>query len=271
MSRMRAAKARLLLPGHPLSGASVVVTRPGATAAALRRRIAALGGSAIGLPGFSLRGVVDIAAARTQLRAARRADIVVFTSPAAVRFAWRLLPGLRFAKATCVIAPGPGSARALRRHGVAAPLFPTARHDSEGMLELAEMQRIRRRCVALIGAAGGRDLLPRQIAARGARVMLVEAYRRTAPRLTVRHFAAIARAVSPVITLLSSADALANLRSALPAALFARLAAGTAVVSSARIAERAHEAGWAHVQLAQSAVPTALLDAAIVTVAQHRL
>lgn len=270
-SAPRRTRARLLLPGHPLAGAAIVVTRPGATAAALRRRIRAAGGTVLSLPGFALLAVADAAAAMRCLRAARSADVVIFTSPAAVRFAWRLLPQLRFPRKTIVVAPGAGSARALHRRGVAAPLHPADRQDSEGVLALPALQRVRGRRVALVGAGGGRELLPRELATRGARVVRVEVYRRAAPRLNRRHFAALERAAAPLVVLLSSTEALQHLHGELPAPLFARLTANDCVVSSARVGAQARALGFAHVHVARSPLPAALLDAAAGAVARHRI
>src|SRR5258708_39751929 len=92
----------------PLAGASVVVTRPASSAAALKRQIIALGGTAIGLPGIGVRSAHDPDAARRGLRASRAQDCVVFTSPNAVRYAYALTPNLRFARATQVCAIGSG-------------------------------------------------------------------------------------------------------------------------------------------------------------------
>jgi len=52
-------KARLLAPGHPLAGANVIVTRPAGSAAAVRRRVRALGGECVVLPGSGLRAPAD--------------------------------------------------------------------------------------------------------------------------------------------------------------------------------------------------------------------
>lgn len=255
---------------RPLAGASIVVTRPAAGAAALRRRIAALGGTPIGLPGFGLGSVLDVAAARRALRVAAGADAVVFTSPAAVGYAWRLVPSLRPRRTTFVAAPGAGSARALRRRGIAA-VFPLQRQDSEGLLALPQLVRVRGRRVAVIGAAGGRDLLVRELRARGARVEFVETYRRLPPRLTRRHLDALQAAATPLIALLSSADALANLHARLPPASFARLAANDCVASSARVAAAARALGMQRVHRAASADPAALLAEACTVMALHRL
>ncbi|TLY53419.1 MAG: uroporphyrinogen-III synthase [Gammaproteobacteria bacterium] len=256
---------------RPLAGASVIVTRPASSAAALRRKIIALGGTPIGLPGIGVRSAADPDAARRGLLASRASDFVVFTSPNAARYTFALMPQLHFARATRVCAVGPGSARALARHGVREVVYPAQRQDSEGLLALAPLARMRGRRVSLIGAPDGRDLLREELQRRGAKVELVHVYRRTAPRLNRRHFDALERAAAPLLTLLSSAEAIAHLRVVLPAALFARLIASAAIVSSARLAHAAQAAGWREMHIAGSASGADLCAAAVTALAQHRL
>ncbi len=253
------------------AGATLIVTRPAATSAALKRRIVAAGGAALSLPGIGLRAPRDPLAARIALRNARAADLVVFVSPAAVRYAFALLPALRFARTTRVCAIGAGSGRALYRRGLRGVIWPAARQTSEGLLALPEFARLRGRRVALIGAAGGRDLLPRTLRARGAKLEHIHVYQRSAPRLTRRHVDTLASAVPPLLTLLSSAEALDNLRVRLPALLFTRLAEGDAIVSSLRLALAARRAGFARTHIAASAGATDMLGAACRALAQHRL
>lgn len=257
-------------PG-PLVGASVVVTRPASSAATLKRHVRALGGVALGLPGIGVRATNDPAAARRALREARTADLVVFTSPNAVRHTYALTPNLRFARTTQICAIGAGSARALARRGVREALHPTQRQDSEGLLGLAPFARVRGKRIVLIGAPGGRDLLREELRRRGAKVEFVPVYRRVAPRLDRRHFDALERAAVPLLILLSSAEAIAHLRVALPALLFARLTAGAAIVSSGRLAAVARTVGWHDVHVAKSAGPSDLCAAAAAALALHRL
>jgi len=242
----------------PLAGRTVVITRPAGTAAPLARRVRALGGEPLALPGLSLRGAEDARAAAKALRAALRDDVLVFTSPAAVRFAARLAP-LR-TRAT-VLAVGQGTARALRRHGMAA-LAPE-RQDSEGLLEQPALRELRGRRVALIGAPGGRGLLREQFAARGAELRELHVYRRVAPRLLRRHLDAVAALPRSARVLLSSAEALDNLRALLPPAAWTRLCAATAVASSERLAAAARAAGFTRVRIAASALAADLLAAAL--------
>lgn len=241
-----------------LRGRVVVITRPAGTAAALVRRVRVLGGVPLLLPGISLRGNVDAVAADA-LRTSLESELLIFASPAAVRFAAALAP-LR--TKACVIAVGAGTARALRRHGVAAPLAP-ARQDSEGVLAHPALAEVRGRSVSLIGAPGGRGLLREQLLARGADLHEVHVYRRVPPRLDRRHLALVLGLPPTACVLLSSAEALQHLQQSLPPAAWLELRKASIVVSSARLAEVANAAGFAHVLQAASAGSTAMLDAVI--------
>lgn len=242
-----------------LEGRVIVITRPAGTAAAFARQVRAHGGVPLLLPGLALRAGEDIDRARTQLRAALHADdLLLFTSPAAVRFAAALAP-LR-TRAT-VLAVGQGSAAALRRHGLAVQA-PTRNQDSEGLLDLPALHDVRGRGVALIGAPGGRGLLQQRLVDGGARLREVWVYRRTAPRLDRRHIEAVRQLRPSARVLLSSAQALAHLHHALPAEAWARLCNAVAVASSERLETAAREAGFRHVRRAASAMPADLLAAA---------
>lgn len=235
-----------------------MITRPAGTATALARRVRALGGVPLLLPGLALRGVDDSGAVQAGLREALRRDVLIFGSPAAVRFAARLA---KLQAAKTVLAVGQATAGALRRHGIRAPLVP-ARQDSEGLLEHPALRQLRQRRVALIGAAGGRDLLREQLLARGARLRELHVYRRVPPRLDRRHFDRLMPLPATARVLLSSAQALQNLLYLLPAPALQRMRAAVAVVSSERLEAAAREAGFARVVRAGSALAADLLEAA---------
>jgi uroporphyrinogen-III synthase len=254
-----------------LAGATVVITRPSAASASLKRRVQAQGGVPLGLPAIGVRAVADASTQRAALRAARDVDIAIFVSPNAVRYAFALLPSLRFARSTRICAIGAATARALQRRGIRDVSWPQQRQDSEGLLDLAEFTQLRRRRVALIGAPGGRELLSSTLRKRGASLQNIHVYQRTAPRLDRRHLATLESAAPPLLVLLSSAEALDNLQRVLPPALFSRLAAGEGIVSSLRLAKAARSAGFARVHIAASAGMTDMLGAALSALAQHRL
>ena len=261
---------RLVFAAGPLSGATIVVTRPAATAQALRRRARSLGGTVVSLPGVILRRAP--AAAATALRAAQDADVVIFVSPAAVRFAFALRRNLRFARHASVCAIGLATRRALLLRGVRQVAAPAADHqDSEGLLALPPLRGVRGKRVVIIGAPGGRELLAQALRSRRARVDEIHVYERLPPRFGRGRLAGLERAAAPLLTLISSAEVLGNLRERLPLPLYARLAAGDVIVSSARLAELARSSLFGRVHVAASPAPGDLLRAAIAALAQHRL
>jgi uroporphyrinogen-III synthase len=256
-------------PHAPLAGATVILTRPVGTAAAMSARARKLGGRSLSLPGLSLRPAASPARARSGLALLAKAEIVIFQSPAAVRFARALRPSLRLRRGAVALAIGEGTLRALARAGIDA-IVPE-RGDSEGVLALAQLGRVRGRRIVLVGAAGGRDLIAPELRRRGARVELAEVYRRTAPRLTKVHFDALAAARDPLVTLVSSGEAMAHLAALLPSTLHAHLQSQMLVVSSARLAGIARRSGFRQVAIARSASPRDLLATAGDALARHRL
>ncbi len=254
-----------------LLGASVVVTRPGAGASAIKRRVRQFGGSVISLPGVSLRGVGDKPAVKMALTRARASDIAIFASPAAVRYAFAIHPKLRFLKTSHVCALGSATENALRRKGIKKVLWPREFQTSEGLLALPELQRLRGKRVAIIGAPGGRELLVHMLQASKARVTSIHVYRREPPHFRRDQLDALEQASAPIITLLTSQEILGNLRAALPLPLFGKLAAGELIVSSLRLAMAARATLFTSVHIAASPGPDDLLAAACAALAQHRL
>src|ERR1700744_4736 len=145
-------------PHNRLAGATVVVTRPAASAAPIKSRVRQLGGTPLSLPGTTLRKAADAKTTKTALLAAKTSDIVVFVSPAAVKYAFALAK-LRFPRTALVCAMGEATARALRRRGLKNVIVPIDTQNSEGLLALPELKRLRGKRVTIIGAPGGRELL----------------------------------------------------------------------------------------------------------------
>lgn len=242
----------------PLRGIRIAITRPVGTGAGLARQVRGLGGVPLSLPGSRLLAVADAMDARRALKDALACDAAIFTSPAAVRHARRL--GAWRTRAA-MLAPGLGTLRALRRAACANVQSP-AREDSEGLLALPVLQNVHGKRIGIIGAAGGRGLLDRELAHRGAQVLHAFVYQRLPARLDRRHADALRReARKPLYVLLSSAEALANILAGLPEDARGILLAGTAVTSSDRLAAAAHAAGFARVLRAASARAAAMLDA----------
>jgi uroporphyrinogen-III synthase len=221
---------------------TVIALRTALDAAAARAAIAARGARAVLLPALRLAPVQDRVRVREDLSAAMSADALVFTSPAAVRFAARLT-ALAARGSQCVIAVGGGTAQALRRHGITAVHPQAGAMHSEGVLALPALSPPPPR-VGLVTAPGGRDLIGPTLQARGAQVMVATVYRRVEPRLRAPQIAALIASAPPRAVLLTSAEALRNALRLLPEAARARLLDAVAVTSSARMTQIARDAGF---------------------------
>ncbi|HEY6943181.1 uroporphyrinogen-III synthase, partial [Dokdonella sp.] len=77
--------------GEDLAGATLLITRPSGTARGFVSRARARGARPLSLPGLALRAG-DAPGTLRALRNARGADVWIFTSPAAVRFAFGAAP-----------------------------------------------------------------------------------------------------------------------------------------------------------------------------------
>ncbi len=250
--------------GQELGGRPVVITRPVGTADTLVRLVRAAGGVPLLLPGLALRATGPEQSVREQVRQALADELVLFTSPAAVRFAAQLVPLQTSAQ---VLAVGTGTARALQRHGLDAQV-PAVRQDSEGLLGMPLLQQVQGRAVAVVGAAGGRGLLPAQLRLRGARLREVHVYARQPAQLDRRHLDPLRNLRGDACVLWSSGDALENLHLQLPDTIWERLCAAEVVVSSERLATLARHAGFGEagsgpIRVAASARPHDLLAALV--------
>ncbi len=167
----------------PLAGKGILVTRPAHQAEGLARLIREAGGRPIMFPVIEILDMDDLRPLLAIVDRLREFDLAVFISPNAVDkamnliFARGVLPaGLR------VAAVGKGSARELKRFGVAGVLVPEGRFDSEELLELPELRDMAGKRVVIFRGDGGRELLGDTLVARGASVTYAECYRRSRPR-----------------------------------------------------------------------------------------
>lgn len=233
--------------------------RPRGQHAALRRAARPLGAQVLALSPWALvaRGDADT---RTALALALGADRVVFSSPAAVHAAARLLP-LDRPHAGHWLAVGAGTAAALHGHGAAGVLAPT-RMDSEGLLALPELAQLQGLRAALVTAPGGRGVIAATLQARGAQLQRVDVYRRVALQLPPRQLQRLRHRAPPWVLALSSAEALTLLLAQLPTDLLARLKQAHVVAASARLQALATDAGFVRVRPAGGPLPLQLVQAA---------
>jgi uroporphyrinogen-III synthase len=166
----------------PLAGRGIVVTRPAHQAEDLARLIAEAGGRPILFPVIEILDAEDLRPIIAIIDRLDEFDLAVFISPNAVDKAMNLITARRTLPPRLRIAAvGKGSAKELRRFGVADVIAPKGRFDSEALLELPELQDMRGGNVVIFRGDGGRELLGDTLVARGAVLTYVECYRRNRP------------------------------------------------------------------------------------------
>ena len=164
------------LETRPLYGRTVAVTRARAQASALAARLRELGAE-----------VVEAPAIRTQALAARLPDVrsydlLCVTSPTGADQLFTHLRDARELAGVTVAAIGPGTARALRAHGVEADIVPE-RAVAEGLVEALDAAGPQFARVLLARAAEGRDVLIDALRERGCEVDVVALYETVAEPL----------------------------------------------------------------------------------------
>jgi uroporphyrinogen III methyltransferase/synthase len=168
------------LERRPLHGRRVLVTRPRGQAERLAALLEMSGAEVIAVPTIRLEPPEDWGPLDAAIAALPGFRWVVFTSVNGVSaFRDRLFRGGRDARALAgarVAAIGPETAEALRRMGVAPDVLP-GEYRAEGLVAALGTQVARGDTLLLVRAAEARDVLPRELQARGVRVTVAPAYR----------------------------------------------------------------------------------------------
>lgn len=235
----------------------VIVTRPERDARAWVEQLGQNGFDAQALP------LIEIAPLPlgSAMAGAGQFDAFMFVSGNAVEYFMRVVPpgvlqGQRF------MAPGPGTAAALRAHGIAAwqidaPPAYASQFDSEALWQIVGKREWSGLRVLIVrganhasGAASGhsesagRDWLAQKLREAGAGVEFTSVYERCAPTLTNAQLE-LARlaAVDSSVWLFSSSEAVLNLTGpqGMPKCDWSR---ASAIATHPRIAETIRAAGW---------------------------
>lgn len=235
----------------------VISLRPRGAHGPLRSAAARRGWQLLALSPWRIDARED-AGTRADLAQALAAERVIFTSPAAVDAAARLQP-LRGDGVW--LAVGAGTAQRLQRHGRQEVHHP-ARMDSEGLLDLPELQDVQGKTVGFVSAPDGRNVIAPTLQARGAQIVRAEVYARVDLPLPAERIARL-RAIAPrACLLLSSEGALQRVLAQLPDDARAQLLRVPVVAASERLAQLAHATGFPDVVVASGPQAASLLAAA---------
>jgi uroporphyrinogen III methyltransferase / synthase len=203
------------LERRPLHGRTVVVTRARAQASGLAKTLRGIGANVVELPAIRIESRIEDAEVKAAAENIADYDLVCLTSPNGVKLLFEALAAAgRDARALAgatVAAIGPGTARALASHGIAADVVPE-RFVAEALVEALADVDIAGKKVLIARAAEARDVLPDALRERGGEVDVVAVYEtvREAPEE-----AAIAAAEDADYVTFTSSSTVRNLREAL--------------------------------------------------------
>ncbi|MEA2384221.1 MAG: uroporphyrinogen methyltransferase / synthase [Solirubrobacteraceae bacterium] len=162
------------LGDRPLIGHTIAVTRARAQASALAARLRELGAAVVEAP------AIRVEALPADVPDLPSYDLLCVTSP---NGAHELMARVRDARALAgptIAVIGPGTARALREHGIEPDVVPS-RSVAEGLVEALADMPVRRALIAR--AEEARDVLPDALRDRGAEVDVLALYRTVAEPL----------------------------------------------------------------------------------------
>lgn len=253
----------------PLFGKTVVITRAREQAPALSERLHELGASVVDLPTIEIRPSSDYTALDRAIGELPEYRWLIFTSANGVRFFLERLDRSKHdirAIRGSVCAIGPATRRALEELHLKVDLMGD-QYVAESLLQAFEPFDVRNRRILIARAAVARDVLPAGLAARGARVEVVEAYRTTVPEdLAAQAAGVFGAARRPDWITFTSSSTVKNLMQAIGPAMLGEMLAGVKVASIGPVTSAtARECGLEVAAEASEYTVSGLVDAIIGT------
>jgi uroporphyrinogen III methyltransferase/synthase len=174
------------LERRPLHGRRVVVTRARAQASGLARTLRDLGAEVVELPAIRIEPQIESEEVPRAVASIGEYALVCITSPNGAHLLFDALAaggptdttvGLdaRALAGATVAAIGPGTRRALAKHGITADIVPE-RFVAEALVEALAGVEVEGKRVLVARAAEARDVLPDALRERGAEVDVVALY-----------------------------------------------------------------------------------------------
>jgi uroporphyrinogen-III synthase len=239
----------------PLTGSSILVTRPREQARKVSEALARLGANVVAMP------VIEIVPTATETwpkKAIAEQDMLIFVSRNAVAcfirgMAEQLPPSTR------LVAVGAATARCMVEKGLRVEIQAPAPAGSESLLALTEMQKVAGQKIMIVRGETGRELLADTLRARGANIQYLEVYRRCLPRYTIEE---VTRALRVDTIIVTSVAGLENLCQLINDEMMKHKAL---IVVSERIKQVAMELGFQHIAVTDDVSDTAIIDRVVKT------
>ncbi len=196
----------------PLLGKKILITRATHQAAEASRSVQSRGGIPVALPLIELRPCGHTSGVESALRRVFAFDWVVFSSVNAVRFTFEKMDGMgldaRTFGAARVCAVGPKTAAELVARGIRADVVPDE-YVAEALVQaLTAVAELKGSTVLIPRAKVAREVVPRALESRGARVEILPLYENVRPAVYPEEaLAALAAGKLDLVTLASSSAA----------------------------------------------------------------
>ena len=250
-----------------LQSIRALVTRPSEQAETLVQKIQALGGHACSMPMVEINPLPEDQPIRSAVMALDQYSKIVVISHHAARLGmnhienfWPQLP-----LKTDWFAIGEKTRNTLSAYDVKA-FCPETPLDSEALLALDDFQAISGEKILLIKGKGGRELLQKELEARGALVHTLEVYERKQPEYTASAVQNKLKQHDINVILTSSGEILTNLAHYLSSEQLSSEKLSEfpktcrLVVPSQRVEKIAQSMGFQQVYIAQGATDSAMLS-----------
>jgi uroporphyrinogen-III synthase len=188
----------------PLTGCSVLVTRPQHQAAAFQQLLKEQGAEVYLFPTLDIIPLPLLTAQQRSFLTA--ADILIFTSPNAVSFSKTLLTSCDFVTSS-IAAIGKKTALSLAKINIMTNILPLPPFNSEALLKHPKLQTITNKTITIVKGKGGLNVLAKELTSRGANVIELAVYRRKCPTPTQQRLHELSQKKIDIITLTSSESA----------------------------------------------------------------
>ena len=226
----------------PLSGVTVVVTRPAHQAENLCQQIEAAGGKVIRFPVLDISPQQDSQKCQAQLAQLAEIDLAIFVSANAVNAAFAMQP--HWPPHLSIAAVGKATAQALAKHQQADILIAPEPFNSEALLRLPELQKMDGKRVMILRGEGGREFLRDRLLERGAEVEYVECYQRKMPDTDTTQLYAAWQQEQTMPIIVTSNQSLQNLYAMINQDHRPALLGSPLILLSERTASLANELGF---------------------------
>jgi uroporphyrinogen III methyltransferase / synthase len=194
----------------PLFGKRIVVTRAREQAGPLIERLEELGAETVLIPTIEFRKPESWAALDEAIRRLKEFDYLLVTSANGVRsFLARLAEAgrdVRDLHGLTIGAIGPATANQFAQSGIKVDFVPHE-YRAEGILEALENRTVKGKAFLIPRAKVARDLIPKVLTERGARVEVAEAYAIAAPTISRDEWKELLTPAPDAITFTSSSTA----------------------------------------------------------------